>query len=182
MFFLKKNLFNHENFENFFKGFFLIFKLKFKEFNQNGLITKSKKRRLLLLNDLIVCVSVAKKHNNDFCINNERLKLKWTHPVSDLEIVDSSLSPTLSRILNSNRGGSLKSNSTCNSLTSDSIGNEMNSLMHDFEVMSRVNDLVSTLHKVYDDITVENCRNILTSIQVSHAAQFIDFLSLADLT
>lgn len=55
------------------------------EFNQNGMVTKSKSRRLLLLNDLLVCVSVAPKAPDDFS-SNERLTLKWTHPVTDIEV------------------------------------------------------------------------------------------------
>lgn len=55
------------------------------EFNQNGMITKSKRRRLLLLNDLVVCVSVAPRSIEDFS-TSERLTLKWTYPVSDIEV------------------------------------------------------------------------------------------------
>lgn len=108
------------------------------EFNQNGMITKSKRRRLLLLNDLVVCVSVAPRSAEDFS-GSERLTLKWTYPVSDIEVTsvhpyyrvikygihsqkliilvrllqiqDTSTSPTLSRLLTAglNKGGSLKS-------------------------------------------------------------------------
>ena len=50
------------------------------------MITKSKSRRLLLLNDLIVCVAVAPKAADDFG-NSERLSLKWSHPVTDIEVI-----------------------------------------------------------------------------------------------
>jgi Rho guanine nucleotide exchange factor 10 len=50
------------------------------------MITKSKSRRLLLLNDLVVCVSVAPKATDDFG-NSERLSLKWTYPVTDIEVI-----------------------------------------------------------------------------------------------
>jgi Rho guanine nucleotide exchange factor 10 len=50
------------------------------------MITKSKSRRLLLLNDLVVCVSVAPKASDDFG-NSERLSLKWTYPVTDIEVI-----------------------------------------------------------------------------------------------
>lgn len=50
------------------------------------MITKSKSRRLLLLNDLVVCVAVAPKASDDFG-NSERLSLKWTYPVTDIEVV-----------------------------------------------------------------------------------------------
>jgi Rho guanine nucleotide exchange factor 10 len=49
------------------------------------MITKSKSRRLLLLNDLLVCVSVAPKSSDDFG-SSERLSLKWTFPVTDVDV------------------------------------------------------------------------------------------------
>lgn len=54
------------------------------------MITKSKRRRLLLLNDLVVCVSVTPRSTEDFS-GNERLTLKWTYPVSDIEVCDFTL-------------------------------------------------------------------------------------------
>lgn len=68
------------------------------EFNQAGFIVKSKQRRLLLLNDKVICVSVAPKQSHDFGAT-EKLSFKWMHPVADVEIVDNSTSATLSRIL-----------------------------------------------------------------------------------
>ena len=68
------------------------------EFNQSGLLVKSKKRRLLLLNDKVVCVSVAPKQSSDFGAT-EKLTFKWMYPVQDVEILDNNQSTTLSRIL-----------------------------------------------------------------------------------
>lgn len=68
------------------------------EFNQSGFIVKSKQRRLLLLNDKVICVSVAPKLSHDFGAT-EKLSFKWMYPVNDVEIVDNSTSATLSRIL-----------------------------------------------------------------------------------
>lgn len=68
------------------------------EFNQQGFIVKSKQRRLLLLNDKVICVSVAPKQSYDFGAT-EKLSFKWMYPVTDVEIVDNSTSATLSRIL-----------------------------------------------------------------------------------
>lgn len=64
------------------------------EFNQSGGLTKCKPRRLLLLNDLVVCVSVGAGSDDA-----ERLGLKWAHPVQDVEVLDTGTSPTLSRVL-----------------------------------------------------------------------------------
>ncbi|KAH0561486.1 hypothetical protein KQX54_017066 [Cotesia glomerata] len=144
------------------------------EFNQNGMITKSKRRRLLLLNDLVVCVSVAPRSIEDFS-SSERLTLKWTYPVSDIEIQDTSTSPTLSRLLTAglNKGGSLKSeknfsiNETSSQAGADSLCAEMNDLMHDYEVMSRISDLVTQLKGTYEGMTVAATKLILQSIQSS---------------
>ena len=56
------------------------------EFNQGGLITKSKARRLFLTNDLIMCVTVVPKTNDEYGQQNERLSLKWAYPVTDVEV------------------------------------------------------------------------------------------------
>lgn len=138
------------------------------------MITKAKRRRLLLLNDLVVCVSVAPKSSDDFGAG-ERLSLKWTYPVSEIEIQDTSTSPTLSRLLTAglNRGGSLKSNASfdCQSNQSqggaDNLCTEMSNLMHDYEVMSRINELVGSLKGTYKDMTVDNIKKILHQIQSS---------------
>lgn len=53
------------------------------EFNATGGVSKSKARRLLLLNDLLLCVSVAPREDPT---SAERLSLKWTHPVTDVEV------------------------------------------------------------------------------------------------
>lgn len=132
------------------------------------MITKAKNRRLLLLNDLVVCVSVAPKASDDFGAS-ERLSLKWTYPVSDVEIQDTSASPTLSRILTAgmNKGGSLKSNSSFDnsSQSGDNLCSEMSNLMHDYEVMSRIADLVGTLKGSYKELTIDQPRAILQHIQ-----------------
>ncbi|CAB3378777.1 Hypothetical predicted protein [Cloeon dipterum] len=142
------------------------------EFNQSGLITKSKSRRLLLLNDLLVCVSVAPKAADDFS-STERLSLKWTYPVTDVDVQDTSTSPTLSRMLTAslNRGGSLRSDRSSNSGGGtggvENLCQEMNDLMHDYEAVSRIAEVASSLRGNYKGLTVEHCRQIMDSIQAS---------------
>ncbi|XP_071447158.1 uncharacterized protein [Hetaerina americana] len=163
-------------------------------FNQSGMITKSKARRLLLLNDLLVCVSVTPKSSDDFGGGSERLALKWAQPVTEIEVLDSSASPTLSRLLaasggvgsgGGSRGGSLKSErstdgassstssstmsslSTFNTFGVDDLCQEMNALMHDYEVVSRIADLISSLKGTYSEVNLESARRVLVSIQSS---------------
>jgi Rho guanine nucleotide exchange factor 10 len=68
------------------------------EFNQAGILIKNKKRRLLLLNDKVVCVSVTPRQSNEFA-STEKLSFKWMYPVQDIEILDNNQSTTLSRIV-----------------------------------------------------------------------------------
>lgn len=75
-----------------------------------------------------------------------------------------------------NRGGSLKSNSSGDASTTttttitngaDNLCNEMSTLMHDYEVMSRINDLVGTLKGGYKELSTSTTRQILNTIQLS---------------
>lgn len=65
------------------------------EFNTSGLITRAKQRRLLLLNDLLLCVTVNGRSSevefNSSVGSNERLSLKWAVPVGDVELVGKTL-------------------------------------------------------------------------------------------
>ena len=72
------------------------------EFNTNGLFSRSKPRRLILLNDLLVCVAVNGRSSevdpstSTSTSANERLTLKWAVPVSDVEV--SQFDPFLSNL------------------------------------------------------------------------------------
>lgn len=138
------------------------------EFNQSGAISKSKPRRLLLLNDLVVCVSVCA--GDDV----ERLGLKWAHPVLDVEVLDTGTSPTLSRVLaqGMNRSGSIRSNASSNgsqwsSSTGDSLCSEMSALMHDYETVSRMADLAASLRTQYNELAPDMFKTLLQNIQKS---------------
>ncbi|XP_059048470.1 rho guanine nucleotide exchange factor 10 isoform X1 [Achroia grisella] len=141
------------------------------EFNQLGSVSKCKPRRLLLLNDLVVCVSVGGAGGGGD--DGERLGLKWAHPVQDVEVVDTGTSPTLSRVLaqGMNRSGSLRSNSSSNghlnTSTADSLCNEMSTLMHDYETVSRMADLAASLRSSYSELAPEIFRTLLQNIQQS---------------
>ncbi|KAJ8722073.1 hypothetical protein PYW08_004475 [Mythimna loreyi] len=136
------------------------------EFNQSGGLTKCKPRRLLLLNDLVVCVSVGAGSDDA-----ERLGLKWAHPVQDVDVLDTGTSPTLSRVLaqGMNRSGSLRSNSSSGMTTStgDSLCSEMSALMHDYETVSRMADLAASLRMSYPELASDTFRALLQNIQRS---------------
>lgn len=185
------------------------------EFNSAGMVARSKQRRLLLLNDLLVCVSVAGRTSEvDFASTisassaNERLTLKWAVPVGDVELVDGTAGGTLARLLSAgsvsshhgdhvaiNYGGrkraSLTRSLTPNSFSigssnssstpdrgnpsigisigsalsptihandngngqqgeAENLAQDMNDLMHDFDVVSRISSLIGTLRGEYE--------------------------------
>ena len=145
------------------------------EFSQNGMLVKTKQRRLILANDKVICVTVAPKQSQDFG-STEKLSLKWMYHVNDVEIVDNASSATLNRYITSglNRGGSLKSNHSGSGTEmspmtngAENLANEMSSLMHDYNVMSRVNDLVGQLKGDYPEINLNITKNVLNTIQSS---------------
>ncbi|KAG8212732.1 hypothetical protein J437_LFUL019649, partial [Ladona fulva] len=61
----------------------------------------------------------------------------------------------------------ISSSSSTNTFGVDDLCQEMNDLMHDYEVLSRVADLVSTLKGTYSEINLENTKRALASIQSS---------------
>lgn len=75
-----------------------------------------------------------------------------------------------------NRGGSIKSNGSSGgggdatiaaTNGAENLCTEMSNLMHDYEVMSRINDLVGSLRGNYRDINTDVTKKILSSIQSS---------------
>ncbi|XP_046653295.1 rho guanine nucleotide exchange factor 10-like protein isoform X3 [Daphnia pulicaria] len=131
------------------------------EFNQSGMISKTKERRLLLLNDLLVCVTVASKSGDDYRNSSERLTLKWAFPITDVEVEDTSTSPTLSRLLSS--GSNMRSSEAISGV--DNLCQEMNQLMHDYEVITRIDSLIVTLHGQYETLDRIATRAALNRIQ-----------------
>lgn len=78
-----------------------------------------------------------------------------------LQIQDTSASPTLSRLLaaGQSKGGSLKSDRSGESGQAENLCAEMNDLMHDYEVISRITDLVAQLRGKYEVINLCNSSN-----------------------
>ena len=136
------------------------------------MISKTKERRLLLLNDLLVCVTVSSKSGDDYRSLSERLSLKWAFTITDIEvshwqyhtqlqemdaitifvcfvfsnkIEDTSTSPTLSRLLSS--GSNLRALEAISGV--DNLCQEMNHLMHDYDVITRIDSLIKSLQGQY---------------------------------
>ncbi|XP_054286494.1 rho guanine nucleotide exchange factor 10-like isoform X2 [Macrosteles quadrilineatus] len=127
------------------------------ELNQCGLISQYKSRRLLLLNDLLVCVSVGNKQDNSN--SPQRLNLKWSCPINEVQVVENNTSPTLSRLLTPNNGVA-----SSNGVT-ENLCSEMSRLMQDYQTVSRIAELAGKLHGSYPELSPDVTRGLLNYIQ-----------------
>lgn len=57
----------------------------FQEISHGEVIGKCKPRRLLLLNDLLVCVSVNNKDDSN-STSQKRLTFKWSFPIAEIQV------------------------------------------------------------------------------------------------
>ena len=85
------------------------------EFNPAGQVVRTKPRRLLLLNDRVVCVAVSGRPSEVepgllAPPSTERVSLKWSAHVSELEVVEGTAAGTLGRLTSAGgtSGGSSK--------------------------------------------------------------------------
>ncbi|XP_025202453.1 rho guanine nucleotide exchange factor 10-like isoform X2 [Melanaphis sacchari] len=127
------------------------------EINHGEVIGKCKPRRLLLLNDLLVCVSVNNKDDSNNT-SQKRLTFKWSFPIAEIQVIDTLSLPSVSRTIAGSAGSH-------NSITTDNLCNEMNHLMHDYQVISRIVELASTLKGTYLDLAPDNLKGVLNAIQ-----------------
>lgn len=140
------------------------------DFSPDGQLVKTKPRRILLANDKVICVTVTPRQSNDFGAS-EKLTLKWQHPLSEVEIIDDSISKNISYRLGSTvNSAKTKANSSMSPphIQNDieSLANDMAVLMHDYNIISRINELVSQLKNRYCDINSETTKTALNTIQM----------------
>lgn len=81
-----------------------------------------------------------------------------------MEIEDISISPTMSRFVH-NKNKNLTQTATEESSMSITLLEEMQCLMHDYEVLSRILTSVSTLKSTYDGLTVSSVKDLMLEIQ-----------------
>jgi len=152
------------------------------EFNGAGQVSRTKSRRLLLLNDRVVCVTVSGGTNDSDSMHSntlERLSLKWSAHVSEVEVAEGTSTGTLARMV-SQAGGLLagvakktsltKTTSGTNSVDkqmAENLAQDMSDLMHDFDVVSRINSMVGTLKCTYPGLTPDCMAAIMDQIQKS---------------
>ncbi|CAG0890315.1 unnamed protein product [Cyprideis torosa] len=158
------------------------------EFNSAGLISKMKRRRLLLTTDLVVCVSLPSEENG-------RVSLKWATSVGEIQVPFSggtSLARTLpnhERIyatkeevqesgganatrkkvgstssLNAVSKGLSRSSPTSTYAGDSSCGN-ITDLIHDYEILKRVSGQLASLKGHYEALPVGEIEAVISDIQ-----------------
>jgi len=151
------------------------------EFNGQGQVSRAKQRKLILLNDSIVCVSVSGRASELELSPNvaqERYNLKWSAPYNEIEIVDGPAHGTLARLT---AGGSVSSKrsslgrsstpSTANLYNgfetgqAETLASEMADLMHDYDVMSRISLMLESMKCRYPSMNSSTAADILVQIQ-----------------
>ncbi|CAL1277316.1 unnamed protein product [Larinioides sclopetarius] len=150
------------------------------QLDQNGLVIKSKERRLFLLNDLLVSVAVTPR-SSDGILNGERLNLKWAVPLQDVEVHDD-VALSTKNLISSSRNKTFGSRSLeRNSDTScdKTLYDELRDLVHDKDIISRIEALLCSLRGSYPSLSAEVLQTISTSIQES-VRQKCEEISLLD--
>jgi len=153
------------------------------EFNSAGQVSRTKTRRLLLLNDRVVCVTVTGRNTEQDSLHSspaERLSFKWSAHVSEVEVVEGASTGTLARMVSQTGGllagvtkkASLTKTSSSNNNSVDkqmaeNLAQDMSDLMHDFDVVSRINSMVGSLRCTYPGLTGDCMAAIMDQIQKS---------------
>ncbi|RWS30523.1 rho guanine nucleotide exchange factor 10-like protein [Leptotrombidium deliense] len=120
-----------------------------------GLVLKTKCRKLYLLNDMLVCVSVPSN------------RLKFAVSLQDVDIIDD-VTPATNNLLANSMLRTKDSTPTSTSpqhCTVERMYCDLNNLIHDLEIMSRVSNLISSLRYHYNGLSVELTEQISAEIR-----------------
>ncbi|KAG8195643.1 hypothetical protein JTE90_004978 [Oedothorax gibbosus] len=151
------------------------------QLDQSGLVVKSKERRLFLLNDLLVSVAVTPR-SNDGILNGERLNLKWVVPLQEVEVHDDVAVSTKNLMISSSRNKNFGSRSlerNSDAASDRTLYEELRDLVHDKDVATRIEALISSFRRPYDGLNAEIIQGISASIQES-IRQKCEEISLLD--
>ncbi|UXI15879.1 hypothetical protein NH340_JMT01822 [Sarcoptes scabiei] len=121
----------------------------------SGLVMKTKCRKLYLLNDMLVCVSVPAN------------RLKYAVSLQDVDVMDDVTPATNNLLANSmlKNKDSASATSSPKHCTVERMYCDLNSLIHDLEVISRVSNLLSSLRYHYNGLSLELVEQIAAEIR-----------------
>ncbi|XP_015790533.1 rho guanine nucleotide exchange factor 10-like [Tetranychus urticae] len=110
-----------------------------------GLVLKTKCRKLYLLNDMLVCVSVPSN------------RLKFQASLQDVDVIDDVKPATDNLMANSvlRTKDSTPTSTSPQHCTIERMYCDLNNLMHDLEMMSRIKNLISSLRFEYNGLSLE---------------------------
>ncbi|XP_067946272.1 rho guanine nucleotide exchange factor 10-like isoform X2 [Watersipora subatra] len=140
----------------------------------SGGTSKEKPRRLLLFNDMICLISLD---NRSGIQTLEKIQLKWSCPVRDVEFHESGASPNTNSLVHSASGAVLIQSSTIKqrkiaesnvtNQTTAAIHRELDDLMHDQTILAQIMSLTSSLKQEYQGLNADQLQDQLKNIQTS---------------
>ncbi|GFS22585.1 rho guanine nucleotide exchange factor 10 [Elysia marginata] len=142
--------------------------LKFGDFG----CMKCKPRRLLLMNDLIMCCKVIEKEHGGYKV--EKLDLKWMAKLSDLELKDTALTPDMQRVLKKEPGKIHLITSQLEKPEDDPfhLYADLREMLHDYSKLEQVSSLLASLKRSYtshglkEELIQEVCQDLENMIQI----------------
>ncbi|XP_043535098.1 rho guanine nucleotide exchange factor 10 isoform X4 [Chiloscyllium plagiosum] len=129
-------------------------------YTEKGEIVKTKERRLFMLNDVLMCATVSSRvhHDNGGAIpSGLRYLLKWSVPLSQVDVVEFGISEDLaekSRFTPPHSGEKILISTKPNKLYMGpgQLYQDLQNLMHDLSVIGQITQLVGTLKGNYQNL------------------------------
>lgn len=133
---------------------------------------KSSSRRLILLNDFLVCVKIGYKNQDGYMM--ERYRLKWAARLSDMELKDTAMTPDMRSVMKMdfNRLKVLSAQLEKNEEDPFHLYTELRDMLHDLSVLGQVSTLMKSLKKNYqghglsDELLQEVVADLQRMIQI----------------
>ncbi|CAD5117935.1 DgyrCDS6679 [Dimorphilus gyrociliatus] len=131
------------------------------EYGENGEYQK-KPRRIFLMNDQLLCVSVATKQGDNGSVV-EKYKYKWILPIHEIDVIEASV-PIAYKLKAAHGRLSLVSSKEDGYTT---YSKDLDNLLHDLPLIEEITNLVSQLRLDHEGLSKELMRNITKSLQTS---------------
>ncbi|RUS71131.1 hypothetical protein EGW08_021110 [Elysia chlorotica] len=133
---------------------------------------KSKPRRLILMNDLIMCCKVIEKEQAGYRV--EKLDLKWMAKLSDLELKDTTMTPDMERVLKKEPGKIHLITSQLEKPEDDPfhLYADLREMLHDYSKLEQVISLLGSLKRSYtshglrEELVHEVCQDLENMIHI----------------
>ncbi|XP_059838009.1 rho guanine nucleotide exchange factor 10 isoform X6 [Hypanus sabinus] len=131
-------------------------------YNEKGEMVKTKERRLLMLNDVLMCATVSSRpqHDSSGAVSSGlRYLLKWSVPLKQVEVVEFRNSEDLAeknRFVPPHPGEKIIISTKPNKLYMGpcQLYQDLENLMHDLSVVGQISQLVATLKGNYQNLNL----------------------------